>query len=96
MKITVVHGECGREVLVQQILASQGHCPWDGRPFSRDYTAVLAEALGAAEIAGAALENALDRVAGMAPNLTIVEDTVLGSLRAQLDRVAAERKASPA
>src|SRR5207302_8485411 len=45
VKITVFHPECGREVLVQQILASQGHCPWDGKPFSVDYTAGLGEAL---------------------------------------------------
>src|SRR5690242_10832991 len=65
VKITVFHPVCGRDVLVQQILASQGHCPWDGKPFSVDYTAVLAEALAAVEIAGTAMGEALERVAGM-------------------------------
>jgi len=36
VKIKVVHGACGREVLVHQILESQGHCPWDGKPFNKD------------------------------------------------------------
>ena len=96
MKITLFHPVCGRDVLVQQILASQGHCPWDGKPFSVHYTAVLAESLAAAEIAGTALENALDRIAGMAPDLTIEEDQVLGPIRRPLDRLNAARKASSA
>ena len=64
MKIKVVHAECGREVLVHQILDSQGHCPWDGKPFNKDYTGVLARALEAAERFGGALEAALDRIVG--------------------------------
>lgn len=96
MKITVLHPECGREVMVRQILDSRGHCPWDGKSFSRNYTALLAEALGAVEIAGAALESALDRVAGMRPDFTLREDAVLGPIRAQVDRLGAEQKASPA
>jgi hypothetical protein len=96
VKITVFHPVCGRDVLVQQILASQGHCPWDGKPFSVHYTAVLAESLAAAEIAGTALENALDRVAGIAPELTIGDDQVLEPLRRNLDRLNAAGKASPA
>ena len=98
MKITVFHPECGREVLVQQILASQGHCPWDGKPFNRHYTAVLAESLAAAEIAGSALVNALDRITSMEPDLTITDGSLLGPIREQLDRLdaAAVRKAAPA
>lgn len=97
MKITVFHPVCGREVLVQQILASQGHCPWDGKPFSVDYTAVLAESLAAVEIAGTALENALDRVAGMGPELTIAEDQVLAPIQRPLDRLnGVTRKSAPA
>src|SRR5688572_9891156 len=63
VKIKLVHDECGREVLVGQILDSQGHCPWDGKPFNKDYTAVLTEALEAAENAGGLLENALETIA---------------------------------
>jgi len=96
VKIAVFHPECGREVLVQQILASQGHCPWDGKPFSVHYTAVLGEALAAAEIAGTALENALDRIAGMRPDLTIDPEDLFGPLRAHLERLHAEPEASPA
>jgi hypothetical protein len=97
VKITVFHPACGRDVLVQQILASQGHCPWDGKPFSVDYTAVLAEALAAVEIAGTAMGDALERVAGMGPELTIAEDQILAPIRAPLDRLnGAARKAAPA
>jgi len=94
VKITVFHPECGREVLIQQILESRGHCPWDGKPFSRNYTAVLAEALGAVEIAANALEGALDRVAGLGPDLSIEEESILGPIRAQTDRLSAERKSA--
>jgi hypothetical protein len=99
VKITVFHPACGREVLVEQILESQGHCPWDGKPFSVHYTAVLAEALADAQVAGGALESALDRIAGMGPHLTIDEDTVIAPLRRQVERLntaGAEPKASPA
>ena len=85
MKIKVVHDACGREVLVSQILASQGHCPWDGKAFNRDYTAVLAEALEVAETSGSTLENALEKIADMTPEFVIEESTVIGPLKAQVD-----------
>src|SRR6202008_2679950 len=78
VKIKVVHGACGREVLVHQILESQGHCPWDGKPFNKDYTAVLAESLAAAERYGGALEAALERIAETGGDMTIDEESVLG------------------
>jgi hypothetical protein len=87
LKIKVVHSVCGREVLVHQILESQGHCPWDGKPFNKDYTAVLASALEAAERLGGQLETVLERVAQTGGDMTIEEDSVLGELRAQLDRL---------
>ncbi len=85
MKIRVVHDLCGREILVQQILESQGHCPWDGKPFNRDYTAVLSAALEQAEEAGRVLENALEKIAGMEPSLRIDDESVLGRIRVHLD-----------
>ena len=85
MKIKVVHDVCGREILVQQILASQGHCPWDGKAFSGDYTAVLAEMLEEAELAGSTLENALEKLAGMSPALTIEGATLIRPIQEQLD-----------
>ena len=87
MKIKVVHDVCGREILVQQILASQGHCPWDGKAFNKDYTAVLAEALGTAEEAGSTLENALEKLAGMRPALVVREETLIGPLGEQLAEI---------
>ena len=87
MKIKVVHGACGREVLVHQILETQGHCPWDGKPFNKDYTAVLASALEAAERYGGHLEAALERIAETGGDMTIDENSLLGPLRSQLDRL---------
>jgi hypothetical protein len=87
VKIKVVHGACGREVLVHQILESQGHCPWDGKPFNKDYTGVLAGALEAAERYGGALEAALERIAETGGDMTIDENSLLGPLRTQLDRL---------
>ena len=87
MKLIVVHPECGREMLVQQIIDSHGHCPWDGKPFERNYTAVLAEALRAAEDIGGRFEDALDKVADLHPSLRIEPESVLGPLTEQLSRL---------
>lgn len=87
MKIKVIHTECGRESLVQQVTDSQGHCPWDGKPFDRDYTAVLAEALETAQAAGDVLENALEKMAGMGANLRLDEASLIGPLRASIERL---------
>jgi hypothetical protein len=94
VKIKVVHDECGRESLIQQILESQGHCPWDGKPFSNDYTANLTEALETAENAGNVLENALEEVVGMRPNFVIDRDSVLAFLEEQIERL--RRRGEPA
>ena len=93
MKIRVRHNECGREILVQQILESQGHCPWDGKAFNKDYTAVLAEALGQAEQAGGVLEGALEKIAGMDPDFTIDRTALTEYIDDQIDRLNASRGA---
>ena len=87
MKIKFVHHVCGREVLVQQVLQTGGHCPWDGKPFSRDYTALIAEALEAAENAGGVLENALEKIASMEPDITFDRETIIQPLVDQLERL---------
>lgn len=92
MKIKVVHRVCGREILAQQILESRGHCPWDGKAFNADYTALIAEALEVAEAAGSTLENALEKLAAYKPDFVIEESTVLEPLSAQLELLN-ERKA---
>ena len=92
MKIKVVHSECGREVLVRQILETGGHCPWDGKPFSKDYTALLAEALETAENAGGVLENALEKIAGMDPAMTIDRDSILRGIEGQIDQLDDTRR----
>ena len=92
MKIKVFHTVCGREVLVRQILETGGHCPWDGRPFSKDYTALLAEALGTAENAGGVLENALEKIAGMEPAMNIDRDSVLRGIEDQIEQLNESRR----
>ena len=87
MKIKFVHHVCGREVLVQQVLQTGGHCPWDGKPFSRDYTALIAESLVAAEDAGGVLENALEKIASMEPDITFARETIIQPLVDQLERL---------
>ena len=93
MKIKVIHHVCGREILVQQILESAGHCPWDGMAFSRDYTANLAESLETAEIAGSVLETALDQIAGMRPAFTIVRESLINPLEGSVRRLDERKKA---
>ena len=92
MKIKVIHKECGRESLVQQILETQGHCPWDGKPFNKDYTALLAEALETAENAGNVLENALEKMVDMEPDMVFNRESVIGPLAAHIDRIKPEKK----
>jgi hypothetical protein len=94
VKIKVIHTECGREVLVRQMLETGGHCPWDGKPFSKDYTALLAEALETAENAGGVLENALEKIAGMEPAMTIDRDTILRGIEGHIDRLNETRRTS--
>ncbi len=84
MKIRGTCQNCGRDFLVRQVLESQGHCPWCGKPFQPHYTAVLAEALAHAEAAGSSLENALEKIAGMGPSLVLDENSVLGEAQAHL------------
>ena len=92
MKLKVVHTECGREVLVRQILETGGHCPWDGKPFSKDYTAILAEALETAENAGGVLENALEKIADMEPAMNIDRDSVLRGIEQQINQLDGARR----
>ena len=92
MKIKVIHDLCGREVLVRQILESQGHCPWDGKAFNRDYTAVLAEALEQAEDSGSVLENALEKIAGMEPSFTIDPRTIVDPIKRNIDDLNGDRR----
>jgi hypothetical protein len=87
VKIKVVHDVCGREVLIRQILETGGHCPWDGKAFNKDYTAILAEALGAAENAGGVLENALEKIADMHPAMTLDRDSILGPVEGHIERL---------
>lgn len=85
MKIKGICQRDGREFLVQQVVDSQGHCPWDGKPFQPDYTGPLSEALRLAEQAGNSLEEALEKLAGMDPEFTIDEDSMLGRIRGYLE-----------
>jgi hypothetical protein len=96
MKIRLTCQNCGRDCLVRQVLDSQGHCPWCGKAFQPHYTAVLAEDLQQAELAGSGLEAAMERIAGMDPALVIDEDSVLLRIRARLNDLEKGRKPAPA
>jgi hypothetical protein len=89
VKIKVFHTLCQREVLVRQIVETGGHCPWDGQAFEKDYTAVLVEALEAAEEAGSVLENAFEKIASIEPAMTVDRDSVLGVVDASLAQLNA-------
>ena len=87
MKIKGTCRNCGREFFIQQLRESQGHCPWCGKPFQSEYTAVLVEALEHAESAGNNLESALEKVAGMHAELVLDEDSVLQTIERYLEQV---------
>jgi hypothetical protein len=85
-----IKGTCkrdGRDFFVEQVVDLGGECPWDGQPFSADYAGVLVESLRDAERAGSAFERALERVASLHPAFTLDEESVLGGVKTQLERL---------
>lgn len=91
MKIKGTCGRCGREFLAQQVIPSHGHCPWCGQAFSPDYTAVLAQALQQAEVAGNRLQDALEQLAALEPAMELDDETIVGPIRDAL-RAARRRR----
>ena len=87
MKIKGTCRRCGREFLVEQVIANGGRCPWDGKPFQPDYAAVLVELLRAAKSSGDTLENALEKVADLEPEFVLDRATVLEDLTGHLERL---------
>ncbi len=85
MKIKGTCLNCGREVLVQQIVDSGGHCPWCGRAFNKDYTSMIVKALQQAEEGGDRFQDALEALAeieGLGLQLDV--ESIVGSLREAL------------
>jgi hypothetical protein len=85
-----IKGTCrrdGREFLIEQVVENGGRCPWDGEPFQADYAATLVEALREADEAGNQLEESLDRIADLHPALVLDKESILSSLRANLERL---------
>jgi hypothetical protein len=92
MKIKGTCRHCGREFLAGQVVEGHGHCPWCGKAFNRDYTAVLANSLREAEAAGDLFQAALEQIGGMDLAMELDEESVLGPLRDAL-RAARRRRA---
>jgi hypothetical protein len=87
VKIKGTCRRCGREFLVEEVLAHGGSCPWDGKPFQPDYAVVLVDALRDAESAGSTLDNALEKVADLEPEFVLHASSVLDGLRSHLERL---------
>lgn len=87
MKIKATCRRDGREFLIEQVVENGGRCPWDGEPFQADYAATLVEALRTADEAGNQLEESLDRIADLHPALVLDKESILSSLRANLERL---------
>jgi hypothetical protein len=84
---------CGRDFLTQQVLDSGGHCWNCHKPYQPHYTALLADSLQQAEVAGSVLETALEHLAGMDPAMVLHEDTILGEITAHLATLRAHADA---
>jgi ABC-type Fe3+-hydroxamate transport system substrate-binding protein len=87
VKIKGTCRRCGREFLAEQVIESGGRCPWDGRPLQPDYAAVLVESLQQAEAAGNTLENALEKIADIEPDLVLDPASILTTIREHLERL---------
>jgi DNA-directed RNA polymerase subunit RPC12/RpoP len=76
---------CGREVLVQQILDSGGHCPWCGKAFHKDYTSIIVRALVQAEEAGDRFTDALEQLSEIEGlSLSLDVESLVGPVREAL------------
>jgi hypothetical protein len=87
VKIKGMDKRNGREFLAEQVIASGGASPWDGRPFSSEYAVTLVNALRTAEQTGAKLGEALEQIADIHPDFTLDADSIVGPLRASIDRL---------
>jgi hypothetical protein len=92
VKIRGTCANCGREFLPEQVIGSGGHCPWCGKAFNRDYTALLVQALQQADRAGEVLEDALKDIASVEElAMDIDEESVLEPLREALEAIRRRR-----
>lgn len=92
MKIRGTCANCGREFLPEQVIEAGGHCPWCGKAFNRDYTALLVQALRQADEAGDDLEAALKDMASIEElAMDIDEASVLEPLRDALRAIRRRR-----
>jgi len=87
VKIKGTCRHCGREFLAEQVVANGGRCPWDGKPLQTDYAAVLVDSLIQAEAAGNTLENALEKIADIEPDLVLDQPSILSTIREHLERL---------
>ena len=87
MKIKGTCRRCGREFLAEQVIENGGRCPWDGKPLQVDYAVVLVDSLRDAEAAGNTLENALEKIADLEPDLVLDAGSVLATIRDHLERL---------
>jgi hypothetical protein len=92
MRIRGTCANCGREFLPRQVIEAGGHCPWCGRAFNRDYTALLVQQLERADQAGDVLQDSLDQIADIEElAMEIDEDSVLEPLREALVAIKKRR-----
>jgi len=83
---------CGREFLPDQVIEAGGHCPWCGKAFNADYTALLVQALRQADQAGDRLEDALRDIASIEQlAMDLDEESVLEPLREALRTIRRRR-----
>ena len=92
MRIKATCRNCERELFPQQIVDSGGHCPWCGRAFNRDYTAMIVRALQEAEAAGDRIQDALEQISEIDDlGLDLDEESVLQPLREALQSIERRR-----
>jgi predicted nucleic acid-binding Zn-ribbon protein len=90
MRIKGTCTNCGREFLPEQVVASGGHCPWCGKAFDRDYTALLNQALQQAARAGDDLQAALEQIADLDEVAMVIDEE--GVLQPLLDALRKNRR----
>jgi hypothetical protein len=87
VKITMTCKRDDRDVMADLVIASGGHCPWDGEPFTADYAVTLVNALRDAQEAGTKLETALEQIADLRPEFSIRAQSVLADITSSIARL---------
>ena len=88
MKLKATCNRCDQEFLLEQAVESGGSCPSCGRPFQKDYAAVMVAAMRAMNASADVVEDSLEKLAELRPGFSLDLDGLFAGLRMKAGRGA--------